>query len=288
MRLVMMPPMELSRRRFVQAGAAGLALLPTMLPATARAATLLNPLGGTGLDVKYVLRLIDDPTLDSIYAHLRPDTSSDVVGSIPYGAPVAILDQADGEKLWYGGTTWYQVPLTYGNGWIYAPLLGDQPTDGVLGSPLPPPVPEPSPRPAPVGSGRSIVVRLADQFLWAFDGSEVAMAVGCTSGGKGLETPAGDYAVKQHVRNYMFNSPWPKGSAFWYASVQASYALLFHGEGYFLHDAPWRRVFGPDSQGGTGPLGKDHTGSHGCVNLPYWQARTLYDWASDGTPVRVV
>jgi lipoprotein-anchoring transpeptidase ErfK/SrfK len=24
------------------------------------------------------------------------------------------------------------------------------------------------------------------------------------------------------------------------------------------------------------------------VNLPYWEAKFLYDWAADGTPVRVL
>jgi hypothetical protein len=279
---------ELSRRRFVQWGAGGLALLPALTPAVAHAAALLDPPASSNLTYQYVLRLVDDPTLDSVYAHLQPDTSSDVVGSIPYGTPVPILSAAAGEKLWYGGTTWYQVPLTYGNGWLYQPLLGDKPTDGVAAPPLPPPVPEPAQRPAPVGAGRSIVVSLADQFLWAFDVGRVTLAVGCTTGGKGLATPPGDYAVKRHDPNYLFNSPWPKSSPDWYPSVQASFALLFHGQGYFLHDAPWRRVFGPDSQGGSGPLGQDYTGSHGCVNLPYWEAKYLYRWAPDGTPVRVL
>lgn len=278
----------LSRRRFVRSGAVGLGMLPLLAPAVAHAEALLDPPASSPLVYKYVLRLVDDPTLDSVYAHLQPNTSSDVVGSIPYGTPVAILGATAGEKLWYGGTTWYKVPLTYGNGWLYQPLLGDAPTGGVAAPPLPPPVPEPSQRPAPVGTGRSIVVSLADQFLWAFDAGRVTLAVGCTTGGKGLETPPGDYAVKRHDPNYLFNSPWPKGSPDWYPSVQASFALLFHGTGYFLHDAPWRRVFGPDSQGGSGPLGQDHTGSHGCVNLPYWEARFLYDWAPQGTPVRVL
>lgn len=279
---------QLSRRHFVRLGAGGLAVVPALLPVSGHAAALLDPLEGTAATYKYVLRLVNDPTLDSVYAHLQPNTASDVVGSIPYGTPVAILGQANGEKLWYGGTIWYKVPLTYGNGWLYQPLLGDQPTGGVVAPPLPPPVPEPKRIPAPVGAGRSIVVSLEDQFLWAFDGTRVALAVGCSTGGKALPTPVGDYAVKQHVINYMFNSPWPKSSPFWYPSVQASFALLFHGTGYFLHDAPWRRVFGPDSQGGSGPLGHDHTGSHGCVNLPYWEARFLYHWAPTGTPVRVL
>jgi len=131
-------------------------------------------------------------------------------------------------------------------------------------------------------------VSLADQFLWAFDGAAVALAVACTTGGRDLETPTGDFAVRKHVRNYRFNSPWPKKSQYYYDSVEASYALRFYQSSYFLHDAPWRRVFGPASQGGSGKLGKDHTGSHGCVNLPYPAARFLYAWAADGTTVRVI
>ena len=276
---------RMTRRRFGRLAAAGLGALPLLSPAVVRAASDGTP--GDDLTIQYVLRLVDDPTLDSVYAHLEPNTSSDVVGSIPYGTPVVVLDQADGEKLWYGGTTWYQVPLTYGQGWLYAPLLGDQPTDQEA-PPLPSPVPAPATHPDPVGPGRSIVVSLADQFAWAFEGTSVVLGVGCTSGGKGLETPSGNFTVKKHVRDYTFNSPWPKGSNFYYDTVQCSYALLFHGIGFFLHDAPWRRVFGPDSQGGDGQLGKDRTGSHGCVNLPYPQARFLFNWAPDGTPVRII
>lgn len=307
-----MPAMEpLSRRHaacLLAAGAAGWALAWPARAAHAEAVVDLVGAGGAvtdvglppspaaavgdvlpaakGLERLYVQRLVDDPALDSVYAHAGPDTSSDVVGSIPYGTPVPVLGEADGQKLWYGGTTWYKVALTYGAGFLYAPLLDQQPNSPVA-PPLPPPVPRPAQTPPAVGAGQSIVVSLADQFLWAFDGDQIALAVGCTTGGKGLETPAGDYTVKQHVRDYTFNSPWPKGSNFWYPTVQASYALLFYEHGYFLHDAPWRRVFGPDSQGGSGPLGHDHTGSHGCVNLPYPAAQFLFGWAADGTPVKV-
>lgn len=273
----------MTRRELAKVALAGAALGAAGWPASARAASALPP---GDADVRYVLRLVDDPALDSVYVHLRPDTASDVVWSVPYGTPVAVLSQADGQKLWYGGTTWYELALPYGTGWIYGPLLGDDPPP-YAAPPMPSPVPAPPTTPAPVGSGRSIVVSLADQFLWAFDGEDAVLSVACTTGGAGLETPAGDFTVKRHVRNYQFNSPWPKGSFYYYDSVEASYALLFYERSYFLHDAPWRRVFGPASRGGTGKLGKDHTGSHGCVNLPYPAARFLYGWAQDGMPVRV-
>ena len=283
-----MPAMErVTRRRFGALALTGLGAWRALSAGAAQADALVGPTGPASMSILYALRLVDDPDTDSIYAHLQADPDSDVVGSIPYDTPVLVLGQADGAKLWYGGTTWYKVALTYGTGWVYAPLLDDTP-DGPPQPPLPLPVPEPVVVPSPVGAGRSIVVSLHEQFLWAFDGNAVALAVGCTTGGVGLETPPGDFAVEKHTRDYLFNSPWPKGSPDWYPSEQASYALLFHQPGYFLHDAPWRRVFGPDSQGGKGPLGKDHTGSHGCINLPYPAAQFLYAWAPDDTPVRIL
>lgn len=274
---------RIRRRDFGKMALSGVALYAGLRADAARAASALPP---DDEDIRYVVRLVDDPSLDSVYAHLRADTTSDVVWSIPYGTPVPVLGQTDGQKLWYGGTTWYQLGLPYGSGWVYGPLLSENPPAS-LAPPMAGPVPAPATAPAPPAPGRSVVVSTADQFLWAFDGSRTVLTVACTTGGKGLETPKGEYTVRRHIRNYQFNSPWPKGSLYYYDSVQSSYALLFHEPGFFLHDATWRRVFGPASQGGSGKLGKDNTGSHGCVNLPYPAAKLLYDWAQDGTPVQV-
>jgi len=278
---------SMSRRRFAQLALASAAALPFLHPSLAAAAPEQQPLSEETPSLQYVLKLVDDPELDSVYAHLEPNANSDVIASVPYGTPVTILSEVEGEKLWYGGRTWYEVALPYGTGWLYHPLLGDEPTVAAA-EPLPPPVPAPAFTPDPVGKGRSIVISLAHQFLWAFEDADLKMAVACSTGGVGLETPTGDFQVKKHIRNYMFNSPWAAGSPYWYASEEASYAILFHGTGYFMHDAPWRRIFGPQSQGGEGKLGKDRTGSHGCVNLPYFSARFLYTWAPNGAPVRVI
>jgi hypothetical protein len=266
--------------------ALGAGALAAAIPQLAFAAHYGSGPNDTEPEMRYAIRLVDDPAVDSVYAHESPNTASDVVWSIPFDSPVAVLQRVTGEKLWYGSSTWSQVQLPYDTGWVYEPLLGRQP-QGEAMPPSPGPVPAPASAPGPVGKGRSIVISLADQFLWAFEGRAVACAVGCTTGGVGLETPTGDFAVKKHIRDYQFNSPWPKGAWFYYESVQASYALQFYGRSFFLHDAPWRRVFGPVSQGGTGKLGGDYTGSHGCVNLPYPAARFLYNWAPDGTPVRI-
>ena len=52
-------------------------------------------------------------------------------------------------------------------------------------------------------------------------------------------------------------------------------------EGYGLHDATWRSnyEFGGDTYW--------YSGSHGCVNLPYSAAESLYFMVSRGTYVLV-
>ena len=47
-----------------------------------------------------------------------------------------------------------------------------------------------------------------------------------------------------------------------------------------LHDATWRSTFGGAIYRGGG--------SHGCINLPYWAAQSIYYNAPTGILVRVV
>lgn len=51
-------------------------------------------------------------------------------------------------------------------------------------------------------------------------------------------------------------------------------------EGVGLHDASWRGSFGGDIY--------LYSGSHGCVNLPYSSAASLYEMVEIGTPVLVL
>lgn len=60
--------------------------------------------------------------------------------------------------------------------------------------------------------------------------------------------------------------------------VDVSYWMPFD-RGIGLHDAPWRSYFG-------GSIYR-YNGSHGCVNLPYYVAKKIYNNISVGTPVVV-
>ena len=55
--------------------------------------------------------------------------------------------------------------------------------------------------------------------------------------------------------------------------------MPFYGN-YGMHDAPWRGAFGGRIYRGNG--------SHGCVNMPVWAARELYNSIPDSNVAVVV
>ena len=55
--------------------------------------------------------------------------------------------------------------------------------------------------------------------------------------------------------------------------------MAFIGHSYGIHDASWRSSFG-------GEIYK-YNGSHGCINMPYYNVSKLYDMVQVGTPVHV-
>ncbi|MCL4544731.1 MAG: L,D-transpeptidase, partial [Chloroflexi bacterium] len=83
-----------------------------------------------------------------------------------------------------------------------------------------------------------------------------------------------------HASPYVFISPWPKSSPFWYPRSKVKWVMHFHSEGYFIHDAPWEpnSVYGPGSENGP-------DASHGCVQVPHTAMKFLYTWTPNGTTV---
>lgn len=134
---------------------------------------------------------------------------------------------------------------------------------------------------------KRIVVSLSQQKLVAYDGNSVFVTSLVTTGNSALPTPAGTYYIQVKFHPFTFHSPWPKSSPYYYPPSKVEWAMLFQSGGYFIHDAPWRSVFGPGSNTQVGTPGQNYTGSHGCVNVPPDVAQRLFAWASVGTVVRV-
>jgi hypothetical protein len=134
---------------------------------------------------------------------------------------------------------------------------------------------------------KRIVVSLSQQRLWAYDGNKLLLTTLVTTGNKVLPTPTGVFHVMFKRSPFVFRSPWPKGSPYYYLPTRTTYALYFHDYGYYIHDAPWRSVFGPGSNATPGTPGQNYTGTHGCVNVPRNVMARLYTWATPGTAVLI-
>ncbi|HEY8744216.1 MAG TPA: L,D-transpeptidase [Chloroflexota bacterium] len=128
----------------------------------------------------------------------------------------------------------------------------------------------------------AIVISLSAQSLTAYQEGTPVLWTPVTTGRPGLETPVGTTNVFYRSSPYLFISPWPSGSVYWYPPSWVNFALEFRSGGYFVHDAPWEPnwAFGQGS-----PYGA--YASHGCVHVPYNAMRFLYGWTPYGTAVTV-
>jgi L,D-transpeptidase catalytic domain len=134
---------------------------------------------------------------------------------------------------------------------------------------------------------KRIVVSLSQQRLWAYDGNSAFLTSLVTTGNQALPTPTGTFRILGKFHPFTFHSSRPKTSPFWYPPSLTQWAMLFQSDGYFIHDAPWRSVFGPGSNAQAGTPGNNYTGTHGCINVPGNIAQQLYAWAPIGTTVIV-
>jgi hypothetical protein len=153
------------------------------------------------------------------------------------------------------------------------------------------------------GVGREILVNLTKQHLYAYQDGQVAFDFDIASGRPELPTPVGRWTVLYKRTDFVFTSPWPPGSPFYYYPTHINYALNFHDGGFYLHDAWWRCTFGPGSnvphhvnctdEGDPAdnrppePVNGTETGSHGCVGMTTDNARKLFNWAPVGATVLI-
>ena len=132
-----------------------------------------------------------------------------------------------------------------------------------------------------------MLVSLTKETLTAQAGSTVFLTTPVTTGGQQLPTPTGTFEILSKEAPFLFHSPYEKGSPYWYPDVTSNRAMLFdQSSAAFVHDAPWRKTFGPGSNG-PGIPGSEFTGSHGCVELPTDAMAKLFAWTPLGTPVIV-
>jgi hypothetical protein len=135
---------------------------------------------------------------------------------------------------------------------------------------------------------KMVVVSTENQHADIYEGSQIVYSTDVTTGGPELPTDHGVFHIYLKASPFVFHSPWPVGSPYYYNPTPIQFWMPFDGaEG--LHDASWRSNFGPGSNLAPTDLGTGNTilGTHGCVNLPPAAARFVWDWAPVGTTVVV-
>ncbi len=130
------------------------------------------------------------------------------------------------------------------------------------------------------GNGKLLLISLAQQHMWACDGTSLANESAITTGASALTnvdnaTPTGTWRIYSKNRNTILkgcdvNGCWDDPVAYW---------MPFDDQIGF-HDAAWQ----------TFPFGSPlytTQGSHGCVHLPLDFIAWVYAWAPVGTTVTV-
>ena len=133
---------------------------------------------------------------------------------------------------------------------------------------------------------KAITISLKEQVLRAYDHGKQVFWSYVTTGRPGLETDPGNFKVYTKNSPWTMHSPWPKGSPYWYPDSKVQMVMWFNG-GDGIHDASWRSVYGPGTNGPHyDPTGED-IGTHGCVNVPFHNMVWLWNWTPMNTPVVV-
>ena len=122
-----------------------------------------------------------------------------------------------------------------------------------------------------IDNANYIYVSISDQKLWYYKNGVLQLSTSVVTGTRGVhDTPRGSYRIYgKTAGTYLIGDDYKTWVNYW---------MPFYG-GYGLHDAVWRSNFG-------GSIYVSN-GSHGCVNLPYWAAESIYYSAPVGLLVRI-
>ncbi len=115
-----------------------------------------------------------------------------------------------------------------------------------------------------------IEVDLTGQRVFLYVNGKKIVETSCVTGNasRGFSTPAGTYSI-----TYTESNATLKGENY---ATPVKYWMPFNGN-IGLHDANWRSQFGGGEY--------LYNGSHGCVNLPPYQAAIIFQHAKKGMPV---
>ncbi len=115
-----------------------------------------------------------------------------------------------------------------------------------------------------------VEINITRQYIWFYkDGRLITQGAIVTGNpNKGYSTKVGTYMLNYKQKWATLRGPdYEAGVVYW---------MPFYGN-IGIHDARWRTSFGGDIY--------KRNGSHGCVNVPVYIAKTIFENIEDGTPI---
>jgi lipoprotein-anchoring transpeptidase ErfK/SrfK len=132
-------------------------------------------------------------------------------------------------------------------------------------------------------NNKVVVVSLEEQAARIYQNGKLVNAFLVTTGRPDKPTPPGTWWIEVKKSPDVFKASVPQSSPYWYPDTPINYAMLYHSNGYYLHDSWWRNDYGfgtqfphLDSSGDS----FSSQGSHGCVNISKANAAWLYSFVT--------
>jgi lipoprotein-anchoring transpeptidase ErfK/SrfK len=116
-----------------------------------------------------------------------------------------------------------------------------------------------------------IDVDVTRQVMTLSEGGRTVRSLSVATGVPGADTPIGEFFVQYKMPVARFQGVNVNGSR--YDIPDVKWVIAFLGD-YTIHGAYWRGGFG-------------RPGSNGCVSLTDADAKIVFDWAPEGTPIRI-
>ncbi len=135
--------------------------------------------------------------------------------------------------------------------------------------------------------GKAIVVSLREQTARFYEDGKLIFIADVTTGRPEKPSPPGLHYAMYKQTHLIFSSPDPVDSPLYYQPTKVNYGILYANYGFFLHDAYWRRKFGPGSNLPHYDPAAFNGGSHGCINFKENDMARVYDWTPVGSPIIV-
>ena len=119
---------------------------------------------------------------------------------------------------------------------------------------------------------KTIDVNVSRQVMTLYEGGQAVRTFLVATGIPGADTPIGEFRVQYKMPTARFRG-YNAAAGHAYDLDNVKWVLAFMGD-YTIHGAYWRQAFGTP-------------GSNGCVSLTDGDAAILYNWAPEGTLIKI-